>query len=63
MGFLSKLLRKDSPSPETIEARERLKRVHKDDHKINAMMQKQRDVIRKNHLGIMIAEALRSNKT
>lgn len=44
------------PSVQTVEARERLSAVQRDDARVNRVVDKHREIARENHLGPLIAE-------
>ena len=54
-GLVSKMWH-HAPSSQTLEAEERLEAVRDDDNKVDDIIRRQRQLLRENHLGPMIAE-------
>lgn len=50
------------PSPEVIQARERLTEIEKDDHLIDEITRRTREILKRNHLGEDIKRALGGNR-
>lgn len=62
MSWLSRFLRRNHrPSEETEKTRERLDNIYRDDAKIEEVVREREQIIRQNHLGPIIAKALRGN--